>query len=60
MNDYQDESHVVISDEIKRILEWLAAKGLIVDSGKRRNGHIVWVANKDNGFTDEQTVRQSA
>jgi hypothetical protein len=27
---------------------------LIVDSGKRRNGQVVWVVVKDNGFTPEQ------
>jgi len=42
--------------EIKRIFADLAAKGLIVDSGERRNGRIVYVLAK--GWTEEQ--RQAA
>jgi hypothetical protein len=31
-------------EQIKEILEELAQMGLIYDSGRRRNGKIVWVA----------------
>lgn len=31
-------------EEIGQALAELAEKGLIVDSGRRRNGQIVWVA----------------
>jgi len=41
----KDEHPTIHGDDpISRSLRSLLAKGLIVDSGERRNGQIVWVA----------------
>jgi hypothetical protein len=34
-------------DDLRDAMAFLVKKGLIIDSGKRRNGRIVWVANPD-------------
>lgn len=39
-------------DEIKQALAALVEKGLIKDSGRRRNGQIVWVCTE---FDDSET-----
>jgi len=39
----QEEEEMNYS-EVRDALDWLIAKGLIYDSGERRNGRIVWKA----------------
>jgi hypothetical protein len=39
-----DDDEPMSRERIQEALHWLAAKGLIYDSGGRRNGQIVWVS----------------
>jgi hypothetical protein len=41
-----DDRTFASDDPISRSLRSLLAKGLIVDSGERRDGQIVWVATR--------------
>lgn len=41
-----DDPTFASDDPISRSLRSLLAKGLIVDSGERRDGQIVWVATR--------------
>jgi hypothetical protein len=47
-------------DDIAEALENLEAKGLIRDSGRRRDGEIVWVVTELGGGQATRTTKEAA
>ena len=46
------------NEDVRDAMAFLAKKGLIIDSGKRRKGQIVWVANPDISAEEEASLIQ--
>ena len=46
--------------EIRQALASLIEKGLVVDSGLRRNGQIVWVAVSERGLQPRMQLKPQA
>ena len=45
-------------DEVRKACEELADMGLIQDSGRRRNGQVVWVATPLADLPEDNSTKQ--
>jgi hypothetical protein len=45
---YEDDEALAFADfeDFERVIEEMRAMGVIVDSGRRRNGRIVWITRE--------------